>query len=68
MVVPMLGRLTVGWVLVLANFGLTFAVALAYRWYAEHRLDPPASREGRSLDDRSWLPPDPALAGGELGP
>ncbi|MEU9290695.1 DUF485 domain-containing protein [Streptomyces sp. NPDC048275] len=53
MSVAVVGRLTVGYLLVLGNFALTFLVAIAYRRYAERRLDPLAQQVREALAERS---------------
>ncbi|MGY0064118.1 DUF485 domain-containing protein [Streptomyces sp. LZ34] len=53
MAVAVLGRLNVGYLLVLGNFALTFLVAIAYRWYAERRLDPLAQQVREAMAEPS---------------
>ncbi|MFD8378132.1 DUF485 domain-containing protein [Streptomyces sp. NPDC059679] len=53
MAAAVFGRLNVGYLLVLGNFALTFLVAVAYRWYAERRLDPQARRVREAMAGRS---------------
>ncbi|KAK1184246.1 DUF485 domain-containing protein [Streptomyces sp. NBS 14/10] len=53
MAAAVFGRLNVGYLLVLGNFALTFLVAIAYRWYAERRLDPQAQRVRAAMAGRS---------------